>query len=100
MICLHCRNKIAWFKVVLLTRWSNLRCETCGYRWNRDHNRQSFIVDTTAILMAMPTAFIADIKGISVGLLYLSAVLVLASFIDAKTIRLVSPAVRKTNKLE
>ena len=101
MICPHCHNRIAWLKVVLITRWSNFRCETCSYQWNRnDRGWQNFLVGILAMLMAMPAAFIADSKGLFVGLLYLAAVLTLIAFIDAKTVHLVPPTTQKTSKLE
>jgi prepilin signal peptidase PulO-like enzyme (type II secretory pathway) len=101
MIGPHCHNKIAWPKVVLITQWSNLRCETCGYQWNRKYRSwQNFLVGIPAILMAFPIPFIAASKGLFVGLLYFLAVLVLVALIDAKTIYLVPPVVRKTSKLE
>ena len=100
LVCPHCRHRIAWPKVWLISRWTSLRCETCGEKWNRRLDLQFGVL---CCLLCVPFIYVMIrlLEG-SIAVLYGIPLLVFwfvaTGYLDAATIRLVPAAGLKGNQ--
>lgn len=120
MVCPNCRHAIAWYKVAYISRWTNVRCETCQRQWNRNFDLQFWLVVlfgmTVPVLLAWglfsELLFRVDLIGIDpfflltrffvenrlfvlLGLVWLGVM----TYADARTVKLV-PAIAKKPSMD
>lgn len=81
MRCPKCNNRLSPLKVWLISRWSPLRCDSCGTNLTRSIDRQFFII--SVLLFSGIVFFIATP-------LFLIGWVIAVMLLDAYTIRLVS----------
>ncbi|MDA3871635.1 MAG: hypothetical protein PF551_04700 [Candidatus Marinimicrobia bacterium] len=91
MKCPNCNNKIAPYKVWLISRWTSVRCNKCGIRFGRKINMQ-FIMITLLIIIPSPIIKFAP-------LLFFSW-LFIVMIIDAYTIQLIEKTTKNTYDLK
>jgi len=88
MKCPKCNNPILPLKVLLISRWSFVKCNKCGSQWGRNIDLQGWIIFALLII-----PLIAMRVSIFNPLFLVWAVTV--TFIDAYTIKLVPKTKKK-----
>ena len=105
MVCPNCHSQIPWYKVALITRWTNLRCQTCQQEWNRNLDLQIWLILLVgASGIALPCLWIVHkhfgdplwlLLGALLWLLLSCVWLPCITYLDAKTVKLVPPVTKR-----
>lgn len=106
MVCPNCHQPIAWYKVRGISRWTNLRCQTCQHEWNRNLDLQLWLIFFVGMLGVIAPACFCIIfhSGDPLWFLLRTPLWVLLwcvwspcmNYLDAKTIKLVPSVTKKT----
>ena len=95
MVCPNCHHRIAWPKVAYISRWTNLRCQTCKHEWNRKLDLQFWLMAAPDLLGGIG---LVDYFGPLIGLPLMGVLLIGITYIDAKTISLVPATTKRASK--
>jgi CXXC-20-CXXC protein len=96
MKCPNCNNNIAWYKILVISRWTSIECPKCNTLYNRRIDLQvlfilllSYVGLLGCVLSAVYiSTFWGIASGIILGMLIFLILALLIKYIDAQTIRL------------
>ena len=86
MQCPNCANNIYWIKVILITRWSSIKCSKCTIELNRKLDTNFFLLCSFSIAV---TIFIVEASlSMLLKVILISCLIVISTYIDSMIIKL------------